>query len=92
MLHFGYMEMYIFDLFIDSSISVDTQQHNCVMGSQGKTEIGTTQTNPKMTVKGKEMANEALTSSAFPVAVGNLPTAQLNPFISYLRRASESCR
>jgi len=58
MLHFGYMEMYIFDLFIDSSISVDTQQHNCVMGSQGKTEIGTmTQTNPKRTVKGKEMAN-----------------------------------
>ena len=52
------MEMYIFDLFIDSSISVDTQQHNCVVGSQGKTEIGTmTQTNPKRTVKGKEMAN-----------------------------------
>ena len=80
------MEMCIFGLFIVSSTSVDTQQHNCVMGYQGKTEIGTTQTNPKREGNGK-----ALKPSAFLVAVGNLPTAQLNPFISYHRRASGSC-
>ena len=85
------MEMCIFGLFIDSSISVDTQQHNCVMGYQGKTEIGTRQTNPKRAGK-REGNGKGLKSSAFLVAVGNLPTTQLNPFIPYLRRASGSCR
>jgi len=54
------MEMCIFGLFIDSSISVDTQQHNCVMGYQGKTEIGTTQTNPKRA--GKREGNGKLSA------------------------------
>lgn len=85
------MEMCIFGLFSDSSISVDTQQHNCVMVYQGKTEIGTTQTNPKMAGK-REANGKALKSSAFLDAVGNLPAAQLNLFIPYLRRASGSCR
>ena len=85
------MEMCIFGLFSDLSISVDTQQHHFVMGYQGKTEIGTTQTNPKRAGK-REGNGKARKSSTFLDAVGNLPTAQLNPFISYLRRASGSCR